>query len=628
MKKIDKMNCRLILIVLLFITQSSLAQLNFTAGDVQKEYSVLIENGFALKSLREMGRNLDYRFSDATVHRSEGFIKVELIVNDKKQIFETILRTTGGEPQPGSLSEWEGTKKDNVKSQASFIAMGDIVEDGCKNALVKASSGIFFFTDRRFKLGDLGTGIVAFDETLLSGALGHLNKKFENGDQNDDRYKRCYSKYLQYDSNFDIRIKITLKNATLRNFIFPNVWAEGINPVTSLNEAYKLYREVKKLKVTILESPNDYKPANFYKDKILKAIKGANAYFTNKTGKVKGSQITAQVGNPRLIFKNVDLIIKKGSLQVYFEAAGKAQIGREANAANNDGETLQLIYVHTIQINHSTYGLRPIRGFSTADYGNIIPKNSDYTAFSYNRLFNDDVSVYGSHGGTIVHEFGHYFNLEHTFQGGCSTINDGVADTPATSSDPLWYLKRDSAGKLVIPFEGIDNPCSKAPRACGGKRRLIENIMDYGSCRWLFTQGQVAKMTNRMLLKPQLFNEMYVKDEEVIIDDVIINMYDLRGHDEELRKINTKDSKISIKFIYPKVKDEHGLVEIISDKEKKGVLFIYDMYGALLYKKDIRLNKGKNLIPILKTIKFDGKINVLKFYSEGKNRTIKILNEL
>lgn len=75
---------------------------------------------------------------------------------------------------------------------------------------------------------------------------------------------------------------------------------------------------------------------------------------------------------------------------------------------------------------------------------------------------------------TLTHEAGHWLDLRHIFDGDCKNT-DGVADTRAQKQHSI-------------------NDCHKYPLMECGNSVMFMNFMDYSSCRYFFTIGQVDRM--------------------------------------------------------------------------------------------------------------------------------------
>lgn len=80
---------------------------------------------------------------------------------------------------------------------------------------------------------------------------------------------------------------------------------------------------------------------------------------------------------------------------------------------------------------------------------------------------------------TLTHEVGHWFDLRHIFGSGNCRSSDGISDTKPQ--------------KKHLHF------CPKYPKIECGASIMFMNFMDYSTCRYFFTFGQVEKMRTYIL---------------------------------------------------------------------------------------------------------------------------------
>ena len=115
-------------------------------------------------------------------------------------------------------------------------------------------------------------------------------------------------------------------------------------------------------------------------------------------------------------------------------------------------------------------------------------------------------------GRTVTHELGHFFNLNHTFNGctttsNCASSGDKVCDTPASSAATY----------------GCPSPGSVLK--CNGIKVLTMNYMDYVNdpCMYLFTAGQ----TTRMLAYYNSIQSQYKPNVLLSVDSLAYNGFDI-----------------------------------------------------------------------------------------------------
>ncbi|WP_210438301.1 zinc metalloprotease [Nocardioides xinjiangensis] len=178
-----------------------------------------------------------------------------------------------------------------------------------------------------------------------------------------------------------------------------------------------------------------------------------------------------------------NLISSNGAEPRFYRGGGKEVAMKKALYGDSTSETLN---IYSASLGQSLLGWAyfPSDFDADATAGNPLPQYRDGVVIDYRSLpsvagdTGDSAvfSVYGE-GDTATHEVGHWLELYHTFQGGCSEPGDHVADT-APEASPAFQ-------------------CPVGRDTCaGGGADPITNFMDYtyDSCMTEFTPGQTARM--------------------------------------------------------------------------------------------------------------------------------------
>lgn len=148
--------------------------------------------------------------------------------------------------------------------------------------------------------------------------------------------------------------------------------------------------------------------------------------------------------------------------------------------------------------------------FLPADGGGVlVGGNSDRVVILWDTFGRD--APFGppyDQGRTVTHEFGHYFGLEHTFNGGCAS---GTPPGCYTSGDLICDTNSESGPVFSPCFVGASNTCGSVDPS--------DNYMDYSDdlCMMKFTAEQSRRMRCTIeFYRPDLFT---VADEGLIFED-------------------------------------------------------------------------------------------------------------
>ncbi len=184
-----------------------------------------------------------------------------------------------------------------------------------------------------------------------------------------------------------------------------------------------------------------------------------------------GATNTAVDGSTRYVFRlaSAARVVTNDS---WYHAVGGSAADRQMRTTLRRGSADDL----NLYITRPGSSSSPILGFARFPWQYASNPKLDGVTISTVSLPGGAATGYNA-GDTLVHEVGHWMGLFHTFQGGCGSTGDLVADTAAEATPNFTCpVRRDTCSA-----PGLDP---------------VHNFMDYSydSCMDHFTPGQADRM--------------------------------------------------------------------------------------------------------------------------------------
>ncbi len=208
----------------------------------------------------------------------------------------------------------------------------------------------------------------------------------------------------------------------------------------------------------VVRSGNGASQGNLTDQQIADQIDVLNAAYSGQTGGAATPFVFTLAG------------ITRTTNSTWFTRCDRSSTERQMKSALRRGgaDTLNL------------YSCNPaggLLGWATFPSDYAFDPTDDGVIVLYSTLPGGSAAPYNL-GDTGTHEVGHWLGLYHTFQGGCSTTNDQVSDTPAERTPAYDCVPRNTCTGSRYP--GNDP---------------ITNFMDYtdDACMFEFTAGQAAR---------------------------------------------------------------------------------------------------------------------------------------